>query len=350
VFVVNDRVQNIYELTHDIEELVPEAHVGVAHGQMNDRDLENAMEAFISRKFDILVSTSIIESGLDVPNANTIIIMNAHHFGISQLYQMRGRVGRSSVLAKALLVIPSQHDISAESMRRLKALEQFTDLGSGYQLAMRDLEIRGAGNLLGQEQHGFIAEVGFETYVRLVREAVEQLRGGPSEKPIQPRVELGVDAYLPEDYIQDGLTRISMYQRISRVTHTDEIAGLAQELADRFGPVPDAAKMLLLVTEIGLLAGRLRIQGLVQRKGMLAATFVEFPPPDPRIISEMYANTQFPMRIMGGSPLQVVIELGKGNAVELAEKALKEFRAFAVIKADSTVVKSANPSAPSAES
>jgi transcription-repair coupling factor (superfamily II helicase) len=128
-----------------------------------------------------------------------------------------------------------------------------------------------------------------------------------------------------------------MYQRISRVSHTDEIAGLAQELADRFGPVPEAAKMLLLVTEIGLLAGRLRIQGLVQRKGMLAATFAEFPPPDPRIISEMYANTQFPMRIMGGSPLQVVIELGKGNAVELAEKALKEFRAFAVIKADSVV-------------
>ena len=181
--------------------------------------------------------------------------MNAHHFGISQLYQMRGRVGRSSVLAKAFLVIPQRGEISQESMRRLKALEQFTDLGSGYQLAMRDLEIRGAGNLLGQEQHGFIAEVGFETYVRLVREAVEQLRGGPSEKPIQPRVELGVDAYLPEDYIQDGLTRISMYQRISRVTHTDEIANIAQELADRFGRVPDAAKMLLLVTEIGLLAG-----------------------------------------------------------------------------------------------
>lgn len=343
VFIVNDRVQSIYALADDIEALVPEAHIGVAHGQMNDRDLENAMEAFLSRKFDILISTSIIESGLDVPNANTIIIMNAHHFGISQLYQMRGRVGRSSVLAKALLVIPSQHEISAESMRRLKALEQFTDLGSGYQLAMRDLEIRGAGNLLGQEQHGFIAEVGFETYVRLVREAVEMLRGGPSEKPIQTRVEIGVDAYLPEDYIQDGLTRISMYQRIARVTNTDDIRGISQELEDRFGPVPVAAKMLLLVTEVGLLAGRLRIQGLVQRKGMLAATFVEFPPPDPRIISEMYANTQFPMRIMGGSPLQVVIELGKGNVTELAEKCLKEFRAFAVIKAESTTIQPRHP-------
>ena len=339
VFVVNDRVQSIYALAEDIEAMAPGATVGIAHGQMNDRDLENAMEAFLSKKFDILVSTSIIESGLDVPNANTIVIMNAHHFGISQLYQMRGRVGRSSVLAKALLVIPAQNEISSESMRRLKALEQFTDLGSGYQLAMRDLEIRGAGNLLGQEQHGFIAEVGFETYVRLVREAVDMLRGGPVEKPIQTRVEIGVDAYLPEDYIQDGLTRISMYQRIARVTRPEELESLLQELQDRFGPVPDAAKMLLVVTEIGLLAGRLRIQGLVQRKGMLAATFVEFPPPDPRIISEMYANTKFPMRIMGGSPLQVVIELGKGSAVELAEKALLEFRAFAVIRADSSVVK-----------
>lgn len=328
VFIVNDRVQNIYNLADEIEALVPNATIGVAHGQMDDRDLENAMDAFLSRKFDVLISTSIIESGLDVPNANTIIIMNAHHFGISQLYQMRGRVGRSSVLAKALLVIPAKHEISPESMRRLKALEQFTDLGSGYQLAMRDLEIRGAGNLLGQEQHGFIAEVGFETYVRLVKEAVEMLRGGPSEKPVQTRVELGVDAYLPEDYIEDGLTRISLYQRISRASKACDLEAIGQELNDRFGPVPAPAKMLLLVSEIALHAGRLRIQGLVQRKGMLAATFVEFPPISPRVLSEMYANAQFPMRIMGGSPLQVVIELGRGNATELAERSLQQFRAF----------------------
>ncbi|MCF0222321.1 MAG: transcription-repair coupling factor [Fibrobacter sp.] len=343
VFIVNDRVQSIYALRDDVEAMVPDATIGVAHGQMNDRELENAMEAFISRKFDILVSTSIIESGLDVPNANTIIIMNAHHFGISQLYQMRGRVGRSSVLAKAYLVIPARHDISQESMRRLQALEQFTDLGSGYQLAMRDLEIRGAGNLLGQEQHGFIAEVGFETYVRLVREAVEMLRGGPVEKPIQTSVEIGVDAYLPEDYIEDGLTRITMYQRIARVTNTAEIESIRQELQDRFGPVPDAARMLLMVTEIALLAGRLRIQGLVQRKGMLAATFAEFPPPEPRIISEMYGATQFPMRIMGGSPLQLVIELGKGDNKELAERTLQEFRGFSGIKAQLATIQPKNP-------
>jgi len=343
VFVVNDRVQNINALAEDVESWVPEARVAVAHGQMNDRDLERVMESFISREFDILVSTSIIESGLDVPNANTIIIVNAHHFGISQLYQMRGRVGRSSVLAKAFLVIPARSEISAESMRRLKALEQFSDLGSGYQLAMRDLEIRGAGNLLGQEQHGFIAEVGFETYVRLVREAVEALRGGSSEKPVQPRVELGVDAYLPEDYIQDGLTRIGMYQRISRIADSSEVEKIRLELEDRFGELPVPARMLLRVTEIGLLAGRLRMQGLQQRKGILAATFVEFPPIETRVLGEIAEKSCFPMRYVGTSPLQAVFELGNAPADATVEKVAELFRGFADITLTPSKAEPANP-------
>ena len=343
VFIVNDRVQTIYKLAEDVESWVPEARVAVAHGQMNDRDLERVMESFLSREFDVLVSTSIIESGLDVPNANTIIIMNSHHFGISQLYQMRGRVGRSDVLAKAFLVIPAKSEISPESMRRLKALEQFTDLGSGYQLAMRDLEIRGAGNLLGQEQHGFIAEVGFETYVRLVKEAVEMLRGGSSEKPVQPRVEIGVDAYLPEDYIQDGLTRISLYQRIARIASTAEIESIEQELSDRFGPIPAAAKMLLAVTEIGLLAGRLRIQGLQYKRGLLAATFVEFPPIETRVLGEIVGKSPVPMRYLGTSPLQAVFEIGMLPPEKVAEKVLDVFRHFADIKITATVKEPENP-------
>ena len=343
VFIVNDRVQNINMLAEDVESWVPEARVAVAHGQMNDRDLERVMESFLSREFDILVSTSIIESGLDVPNANTIIIMNAHHFGISQLYQMRGRVGRSDVLAKAFLVIPAKSEISSESMRRLKALEQYSDLGSGYQLAMRDLEIRGAGNLLGQEQHGFIAEVGFETYVRLVREAVEMLRGGSAEKPIQPRVEIGVDAYLPEDYIQDGLTRIGMYQRIARITSSQEVENIRQELADRFGELPVPANMLLLVTEIGLHAGRLRMQGLQQRKGILVATFVEFPPIETRVLGEIAGKSAFPMRYVGTSPLQAVFELGIAPAEKQAEKIAELFRGFADIPPTPSKAEPANP-------
>jgi transcription-repair coupling factor (superfamily II helicase) len=343
VFVVNDRVQTITKLAEEIEAMAPEAKVAVAHGQMEDHELERVMDAFLSRKFDILVSTSIIESGLDVPNANTIIIMNAHHFGISQLYQMRGRVGRSSVLAKAFLVIPQRGEISQESMRRLKALEQFTDLGSGYQLAMRDLEIRGAGNLLGQEQHGFIAEVGFETYVRLVREAVEMLRGGALEKPIQPRVEIGIDAYLPENYVEDGLTRISLYQRIARITSQADVQNIESELQDRFGPVPTPAKMLLLVTELGLLAGRLRIQGLALRKGVIVATFAETPSPDPRVLGEISSLCTCNMRYLGMSPLQAVFEVGRGTPVEMAKKTLDVFRNFASIQVQAATVRAADP-------
>lgn len=330
VFVVNDRVQSIGHLAEDIEAMAPGARVAVAHGQMEDRDLERVMDAFLSREFDILVSTSIIESGLDVPNANTILIMNAHHFGISQLYQMRGRVGRSDVLAYAYLVIPKDGNISVESRKRLQALEQFTDLGSGYQLAMRDLEIRGAGNLLGSEQHGFIAEVGFETYVRLVREAVEELRGGgDGSSRIEPRVELSVDAFLPETYIADGLSRISVYQRLARATGREELDSLQAELADRFGPLPPPAQKLFLVSEVALVAAKFRMQGVEMRRGMLVFSFVEFPPPDPRILAGLAAASPYGMRYVGNSPLQGVVELGRGISDEEAVKATLElFRAF----------------------
>lgn len=328
VFVVNDRVQTIESLAADVESWVPTARVAVAHGQMNDRDLERTMEAFLAGNFDVLVSTTIIESGLDVPRANTIIIMNAHHFGISQLYQMRGRVGRSDVLAYAYLVTPAQGEISQDSSRRLEALAQFTDLGSGYQLAMRDLEIRGAGNLLGSEQHGFIAEVGFETYVRLVKEAVEMLRGSSVDKPLQPRVELGVDAFLPEDWIEDGLTRISLYQRIARVKTLQELENLRNELTDRFGNLPVAAEMLLLVTEVGLCAAFLKIQGLLLKRGMLALTFTEFPPPEPTTLAEILSLSPFPMRYLANTPLQAVVEIGMGNIHEQAKRTLELFRAF----------------------
>lgn len=328
VFVVNDRVNNILELAEDVERWAPDARVAVAHGQMADHDLERVMSAFVNREFDILVSTSIIESGIDVPNANTIVIMNAHHFGMSQLYQMRGRVGRSSVHARAFLVIPNTYEISMDSQKRLQALEKFTDLGSGYQIAMRDLEIRGAGNLLGTEQHGFISEVGFETYVRMVREAVEELRGQSEPASIQPRVELGVDAYLPETWIEDGLQRIAVYQRLARLTEPAQIPELEVELRDRFGPLPVSARMLLHVTESGLWASRLRVQGLQQRQGMLALTFTENPAPDPRMLVELPARSPYPMRFLATTPLQAVVELGRARPEALAESVVQTLRAM----------------------
>jgi len=326
VFVVYDKVKDIYEVGEQVQAWAPEARLAIAHGQMNDKDLENVMASFMNREADILLSTSIIESGLDVPNANTMVILNAHHFGMSQLYQMRGRVGRSSVHALALLIIPAKGDISLDASKRLDALERFTDLGSGYQIAMKDLEIRGAGNLLGEEQSGFVEEVGFETYVRMVREVVEELQGKAPVATVQPRVELGVDAFLPENWIEDGLQRIALYQRLARLENPADIEIIHLEIRDRFGPLPEPCEMLLTVIEAGLWARKFAVQGLQIRSGMLAMTFAENPAPDLRNLGEWQHRAGKPMRYLSSTPLQAVVELGKGAKVIWAKEALQVLR------------------------
>ena len=256
----------------------------------------------------------------------SIVVLNAHHFGMSQLYQMRGRVGRSSVHAVALLVIPDGRELSADAAKRLEALERFSDLGSGYQLAMKDLEIRGAGNLLGEEQSGFVEEIGFETYVRMVREVVEELQGKAPVAVAQPRIELGVDAFLPENWIEDGLQRIALYQRLARLEEPSAIAVVQDEIRDRFGPLPEPCAMLLTVIECGLWARRLGMQGLQVRQGLLAITFSENPAPDPRNLGEWQHRAARPMCYLGSTPLQAVIELGKGTRVAWATETLAVLR------------------------
>lgn len=326
VFVVHDKVKDIQEVADQVRRWAPDARLAVAHGQMNDKDLEAVMSAFVNRDADILLSTSIIESGLDVPNANTIVVLNAHHFGMSQLYQMRGRVGRSSVHALALLVVPAQGEVSADAAKRLDALERFSDLGSGYQLAMKDLEIRGAGNLLGEEQSGFVEEVGFETYVRMVREVVEELQGKVPVTSVQPRIELGIDAFLPENWIEDGLQRIALYQRLARLEDPVGVEGIATEMRDRFGPLPEPASNLLLVIECGLWARRFAIQGIQIRQGLMAITFVENPAPDLRNLGEWQHRAGKSMRYLSTTPVQAVVELGKGNKATWSVETLAVLR------------------------
>jgi len=314
VFVVNDRVHSIEKLAADVESWLPNLRVAVAHAQMPDSDLEKTMSAFINREFDVLVCTVLIESGLDVPNANTIIVMNAQHFGVGQLYQLRGRVGRSAVQAKAYLVTPENSSgITKSAKQRLSAMERFNDLGSGYLVAMRDLEIRGAGNLLGMEQHGFIEEIGFETYVRMVKEAVEELRGVKDDAPVQPRLELHVDAYLPEHWIQDGLARISIYQRIASISTSEDIASLTNELRDRFGPIPKPAGMLLMSAEIGILAKRFSIVGIARKQGVAVLTFSDKITAASPVIADLCANCKFSLRFLTTLPIQAVVEIGFNN-------------------------------------
>ena len=325
VFVVNDRVQSIEKLSEEVENWVPNLRVAIAHAQLADSDLEKTMSAFINKEFDVLVCTVLIESGLDVPNANTIIIMNAQQFGVGQLYQLRGRVGRSAVQARAYLVTPEGGTgVSKAARKRLVAMERFNDLGSGYQVAMRDLEIRGAGNLLGMEQHGFIEEIGFETYVRMVKEAVEELRGTKGDLPIKPRLELCIDAYLPERWIKDGLARISIYQRIARAETIEEIALLSSELKDRFGPIPNPAEALLMCAEIGILAKKYFIAGIARKQGIVVLTFSDKVNASSPILAELYSKSKFSLRFLATLPMQAVMEINASDA----EKEVEGLRDF----------------------
>jgi transcription-repair coupling factor (superfamily II helicase) len=247
--------------------LIPSLRVAVAHGQMETSHLEDVMEGFLERKFDVLIATKIIESGLDIPNANTMIIQNADNFGLAELYQLRGRVGRSNTQAYCYLVIPPPHTLSRLALRRLQALEEYTDLGSGFQLAMRDLEIRGAGNLLGGEQSGFILEMGFELYQKILDEAVLELRHeefaelfGDESKAQRDysnadiAVELDTDALLPKSYIPADTDRYEIYKRLYNANEQRQVDLTFDDMRDRFGQLPHEAEELLFAVRLRIAA------------------------------------------------------------------------------------------------
>jgi transcription-repair coupling factor (superfamily II helicase) len=226
---------------------------------MSSKLLEETMLAFRSSRYDILLTTAIIESGLDIPNANTIIIDQAHQFGLADLYQLRGRVGRSGRQAFAYLLVPSDKLFTEEAQKRLQAIAEFSQLGAGFRIAARDMEIRGAGNLLGPEQSGQIAAVGLELYLRMMEQAVQELNGEqPAETP-EPELSLRVSAYLPEDSVPDTFQRLSLYKRLSSTQEASQIKTLQTEIEDRYGPLPAVAKHLLEIMEIKLLARTLRV-------------------------------------------------------------------------------------------
>ena len=255
VFVVHNKIKSLEIIKDKIEQMVPRAKTICAHGQMHEGELEPIMKEFTAGRFDVLVSTVIIENGIDIPNVNTIIVIRADTMGLSQLYQLRGRVGRSSEQAYAYFLTPAQREASELALRRLQALEQYTDLGSGFQIAMRDLEIRGAGNILGTMQHGFIAAVGFDLYCSLLEEAVKDLRGEkPGEKQADASVDIAIEAYLPTDYVVDQSARIEVYHKLSGAQKPEDVNEMETELVDRFGPLPQVVFSLLLLIRIKVLA------------------------------------------------------------------------------------------------
>lgn len=290
VYFLHNRVYNIDYMANYIRRIVPEARVCVAHGQMNERDLESAMADFGSREVDVLVCTTIIESGLDIPNVNTLIINRADSFGLSQLYQLRGRVGRSVRRAYSYMLIPATQSLNETAERRLKAMLAATELGAGFRIAMKDLEIRGAGNILGADQSGHIHAVGFDLYVRLLAQAVEDLRarregreidaseesgiyyGSPTTTLIpesRVAVDLGIPSSLPTEYIQDLTTRLGMYQRLTKLGNLDSVTRLENELRDRFGPMPLQAQNLMYVMRLKLEAERAGVDSIIREVGRI---------------------------------------------------------------------------------
>jgi transcription-repair coupling factor (superfamily II helicase) len=244
VFFVHHRVQDLAEWRKKLQALAPTARIAVAHGQMPEGELEKVMYDFVDGRYDVLCSTTIIESGLDIPRANTMIVNHAERFGLAQLYQLRGRIGRARERAFCYLVVPSESGLSGEAKQRLAALQRFTELGAGFQIATHDLEIRGAGDLLGERQHGLVAAVGFDTYVRILEEAVAELRGLPIKREQDPEVSVDVPAFLPDDYVPDTGQRLDLYRRLAQAGDEDDVRATLAEIEDRYGQLPEEAVLL----------------------------------------------------------------------------------------------------------
>jgi transcription-repair coupling factor (superfamily II helicase) len=276
-FFLHNRVESIDETAERLRALCPEMRFEVAHGQMDEKDLEKRMLTFLRGDADVLVSTSIIESGIDIPQANTLIVERADAFGLAQLYQIRGRVGRSRERAYAYLLYPSAAALTSDAAQRLSALSDYTELGAGFKIAMRDLEIRGAGNLLGDEQSGHVAALGFELYMQMLDEAVAAAEGdGDYEDDWEPvRLDVNVDAYVPSDYIPYEQAKVEVHRRIAASREVADLVLLREELEDRFGEVPDPLRNLIALQQARIKLGQAGARAVTFRNGRLAVTPIE---------------------------------------------------------------------------
>lgn len=287
VFYVYNRIEGLYERAARLAELVPEARICVGHGQMNEASLERTMLDFVDGRYDILCSTAIVESGLDIPRANTILIDRADTYGLAQLYQLRGRVGRSRERAYCYLIVPPEDSMTEEARTRIEAMERHTDLGSGFQIAALDLELRGAGDLLGAEQSGTVASVGFDLFCQMLDEAVHELRGEPVVHDVDPELSFDCEALLPDDYVQDVGVRLSLYKRLASAASPDEVAELAVEMEDRFGPPPVEARRLAHLMRLKTELRRLRVLGCEATAKSVTMHLNDDTPLDPTKILEL---------------------------------------------------------------
>jgi transcription-repair coupling factor (superfamily II helicase) len=294
IYFVHNRVHNIEEIQKKLNQIVPEAKIAIVHGQMPESQLERGMMRFVRREVDILLATTIIESGLDIPNANTMFINEADNYGLADLHQLRGRVGRYRHRAYCYLLLDGTKQVTGAAAKRLKAMEEFTSLGAGFKIALRDLEIRGAGNILGTEQSGHIAAVGYELYCQLLENAVRLMKKEPLRTPVEVNVDLPIEAFLPRDYVAGQKLRIEVYRRLTRVKTLARLEEFHEELRDRFGPIPAIAEWLLRLQELRIRAAGWRISDIHLEgppEGLTTgATYLVLRYKGPRKIKELAAR------------------------------------------------------------
>jgi transcription-repair coupling factor (superfamily II helicase) len=312
VYFIHNRVESIYSLASLVQKLVPRARVVVGHGQMGEKELESVMLKFIRDEADVLVATTIVENGLDIPRANTMIINRADRLGLAELYQLRGRVGRSNHRAYAYLLVPPERILSEVARKRLSAMKEFSELGAGFRIAALDLELRGAGNLLGRQQHGHIEAVGFDLYTQMLEQAVSRLKGDQAAPELRTTLSLGLDVRIPQDYIASESLRLRTYKRISSVASEEEKQDVARELADRFGLLPKSVENLLEYAVLKTMCERLRIAAVERQGSRIAVRFHPETPLDPAALVKVVRSREG-IRLDPSGVLWM--EMGRGEAV-----------------------------------
>lgn len=305
IYFIHNRVESIYYIGEYLNKLLPEARVGIAHGQMPEKNLERIMFDFINGEYDVLLATTIVESGLDIPNVNTVIVNNAHQFGLSRLYQLRGRVGRSHAQAYAYLMVPGEAPLSESARKRLSVLRELTRLGSGFKIAGYDLELRGAGDLLGSKQSGHIAAIGFELYCSMVEEAVAKLAGGDQKAALEREISINLtfEAHLPDSYIRSMNHRLEAYRDISSRETEEELWEIRDSLEDRFGKPPQAAVNLFYKALIKMLASEMEITRLDQREDGLEMLFSDKFQPEPERLFAFLGKSEYNLKALPGNKL-----------------------------------------------
>ncbi|NLY08730.1 MAG: transcription-repair coupling factor [Tissierellia bacterium] len=318
-YVVHNRVSNMEVMAKRLKELVPEATIAVAHGQMSEKELENVMVDFYRGEYDVLLCTTIIEIGMDIPNVNTIIIMDAHRLGLSQLYQLRGRVGRSNRSAYAYFTYPNDGVLTESAGKRLMAMKQFTAFGSGFQIAMKDLEIRGAGNVFGMAQHGHMNSIGYDLYLKFLSRAVSELKGEVVEELVDTQLDLSVSAFIPHSYIQYEPHRLEIYQRMASVSNDEEEMDLTDELVDRFGELPDTVENLMAVARLRNDAISLGISVIHENKGQLKILWPKEKTPGIEVVNGLIALYRSNLVLHRTTDVGMTLKLVKSGLVEAQE-------------------------------